>query len=298
MKGILKMYKLIAIDLDGTMLNSYSEIGIHTKDVLNKAIQNGIEIVIASGRTVDSIKSITDEILDKKYIIAGNGSIIYDLKQNSILYEKYISKIKALNIINICEENNITYSIYTNKAIVANSLKHNVLYYYKENLKKKPDKKTNIVLVSDVVNYVKSMPKDEKVIKILISDNSKSVFSAILRKMQEIENINVLDVSHMSRKIINNGSQEISLEYFYTEITEENVDKWYALELLIKKLNIDKKDVIAIGDNVNDIKMLENCGVGIAMKNAVPCVCEIADCITDYDNNNDGVGYAIEKFLM
>lgn len=290
------MYKLIAIDLDGTMLDTYGEISQKTKRVLNKAMQKGAKVIIASGRTIDSIKTIAEEISSDKYIIAGNGSIIYDIKQNNVIYEKYIPKSKALNLIQICEDNNISYSVYTNKTIVADSLKYNILYYYKQNLKKEASKKTSITIVPKIYDYIKNM-ENEKVMKIFICDKHQSVFNSIMRKFSEFDDIEVLDVSHMSRKVIQNGSEEVSIEYFYTEITEKNVDKWYALEYLIDKLHIDKKDIIAIGDNANDIKMIKQAELGIAMKGSSPKVKKIANYVTEYDNNHDGAARAIEKFL-
>ena len=289
------MYKLIAIDLDGTMLDSYGEVSEKTKRVLKELQNQGTRIVIASGRTIDSIKAIADEISSDKYIIAGNGSIIYDVQENNTIYEKYIPKSKALSVIKICEDNSITYSVYTNKTIVADSLKYNILYYYKQNLKKAPSKKTSITIVPNIYDYVKNM-EDEKVMKIFICDKHQSVFNSILKRFSEVEDIDVLDVSHMSRKIISNGSKNVPLEYFYTEITEKNVDKWYALEYLIDKLNINKNEVIAIGDNVNDKKMIEQSGVGIAMKGSSPNVIESANCVTDLDNNHDGAVLAIKKY--
>ena len=290
------MYKLVAIDLDGTMLNTYGEITESTKRILKETMKKGCEVVIASGRTIDSIQAISDEIGTEKYMIAGNGSIVYDISKKNIIYEKYIPKSKALNIIKICEDNSITYSVYTNKTIIANSLKYNILYYYKQNLKKEPNKKTSITLVENIYDYVKNI-EDEKVMKIFICDSTESIFNAILRKIGELEDIEILDVSHMSRKVISNGSEEVPIEYFYTEITEKNVDKWYAIEFLINKLHIDKTEVIAIGDNVNDRKMIKHAGLGIAMKNSTPKITEIADYVTDFDNNNDGAARAIEKFL-
>ena len=290
------MYKLVAIDLDGTMLNTYGEVTESTKRILKETMKKGCEVVIASGRTIDSIQAIADEIGTKKYMIAGNGSIVYDISKKNIIYEKYIPKSKALNIIKICEDNSITYSVYTNKTIIANSLKYNILYYYKQNLKKQPNKKTSITLVENIYDYVKNI-EDEKVMKIFICDSTESIFNAILRKIGELEDIEILDVSHMSRKVISNGSEEVPIEYFYTEITEKNVDKWYALEFLINKLNIEKKEVMAIGDNVNDRKMIEQAGLGIAMKNSTPKITEVANYVTDFDNNNDGAARAIEKFL-
>ena len=139
--------------------------------------------------------------------------------------------------------------------------------------------------------------QDEKVMKIMICDDNKSVFNSILRKMQEIEDIEVLDVSHMSRKVIKNGTEDVSIDYFYTEISMQNVDKWFALEFLMDKLNINKEEVITIGDNVNDREMIKNAGFGVVMGGSTPKVVEVADYVTD-DNNNEGVANALENIII
>lgn len=290
------MYKLVALDLDGTTLNSYGEVTENTKRVIKNTIQNGTDVIIASGRGIDSIKVIAKEIGSNKYMIAGNGAVVYDIQNDKILYENYIQKQKALEIIKICEENSIFFSVYTDKAIIAENLRYNVLYYYKENFKKEDSKKTRINIVENIYEYVKKM-QDEKVMKVLISDNTKSVFTSIIKKFEDIEDLEVLDVSHMSRKIIKQGTEEIPLEYYYTEITMKDVDKWNAIEFLINKLGIKKEEVITIGDNMNDKKMIENSGLGIAIKGCNPKVQNIADYITD-TNDNEGVAKALQKFLI
>lgn len=289
------MYKMIAVDLDGTMLNTYGEVTENTKRVVKQTIEKGTEVVIASGRSIDSIKSIAEEIGSSKYMIAGNGAVVYDIKNDKILYEKYVPKSKAIDIIKICEENSIYYCIYTNKSIIADSLRYNVLYYYKENLKKEDSKKTNITLVENIQKYVEEM-KDEKIMKIFICDNTKSVFNSIVKKFSEMQDLDVLEVSHMSRKIIKQGTVEIPIEYYYTEISMKNVDKWYAIEFLINKLDIKKEEVMTIGDNTNDKKMIKEAGLGVVMEGSTPVVTELADYITA-DNNSEGVAKAIEKFI-
>ena len=96
---------------------------------------------------------------------------------------------------------------------------------------------------------------------------------------------------------IKQGTEDIPIEYYYTEISMKDVDKWYALEFLIKKLGIPKEEVMAIGDNVNDRKMIEEAGKGIVMGGSTPKVSEVADYIT-LDCNNEGVAKAIEKFIV
>ena len=207
-----------------------------------------------------------------------------------------MTREKVLEIIKICEENSISYNVYTDKTILAKALKYNVLYYHKENLKKEESKKTNIRIVDNMYEYVKNM-QEEKFLKITVCDENKSVFSSIIRKLRKVKNIEVLDVLHMSRKTIKQGSEDVPIEYYYTEIALQNVDKWDAILYLIDKLNINKEEVITIGDNINDKKMIENAGLGIVMQGSTPIVTEIADYVTD-SNNNDGVAKALEKFCL
>lgn len=290
------MYKLIAIDLDGTLLNSYGQVSEKNKIELNKAKQSGAEIVIASGRSTNSVKNIAMDIGASNYIICGNGSLIYDLQKDEIIYDKFIDKKKVLQIIDVCEQNSIYYNIYTENMVIAKTLNNNVLFYHQENANKPDSKKTKINLVQDIYQYVKES-KDQNILKITISDNDNIIFNGIIRKLREIKDIDVLDVAHMSRKIIKSGTEEVSLEYYYTEITSKNVDKWYALEYLIDKLNIQKEEVMTIGDNVNDKIMIENAGCGVAMGNSAPYIKEIADIVVA-DNNQDGVAEAIENQIQ
>ena len=289
------MYKLVAVDLDGTLLNSYGEVTEYTKEVIKKVQQKGLKFIIASGRPMDSIKSISKDIGADKYFIAGNGAIIYDTQKQKIIYEKYIPKQKVLEIAKICEQNNIFYNIYTEKNVITQYLKYNVLYYFKENLKKEPDKKTNIMVVDNMYDFIKNS-EEMKCIKITICDESKIIFNSIIKKLKNVKDIEVLDVLHMSRKLIKQGTEDVAIEYFFTEITSSEVDKINAIKNLIKILNIDIKDVIAIGDNINDKKMIEEAGLGICMGQASEKIKEIANIVAE-DNNNDGVAKALENII-
>lgn len=288
------MYKLIAIDLDGTMLNQYGIVTQNTRDSIKRAQENGIEVMIASGRPIDSVKTISKEIGSENYFISGNGSIVYDIKKDEIIYENVLKKQKALEIIKICEENSIFYNVYTEKEIIAKNLQYNVLYYHKENLTKVEEDKTHINIVENIYDYIEKT--EAKVLKIMICDKHQTIFNAIMRKLKEVDDIEVLEVSHMSRKIIRQGTEEIPIEYFYTEISAKNVDKWTALEFLKEKLQISSDEIVTIGDNVNDKKMIEKSGYGIAMGQSAPKIKEIADYVTD-SNMEDGVAKALNRLF-
>lgn len=284
------MYKLVAIDLDGTMLNQYGIVTEKTKEAIEKVQQKGIEVIIASGRPIDSIKTIAKEIKSEKYFISGNGAIIYDIAKDQIIYKNTLQKQKVLEIVKICEENSIYYNIYTEKEIVAKSLQCNVLYYHKENSFKKEEEKTHINIVENVYDYIAN--RDENIVKITICDNNQAIFNSIIRKLKDVHEIEILDVSHMSRKMIRQGTEEIPIEYFYTEISAKNVDKWNAIEFLKEKMNIETEEIVAIGDNVNDKKMIQNAGLGIAMGQSHPDIKAIANQITN-SNMEDGVAQAL-----
>ena len=288
------MYKLIAIDLDGTLLNSYGEISQGNREAIEYALRNNVEVVLASGRDPKTMEKMSLNLGIKNYLIAGNGASIYDIKEEKNIYEKFIKQEKALKIIQICKENSIFLNLYTDKGIITESLNFNVKVFNSENTLKALEKQTNIEVVKDLYQYAKE--NQLNILKIIVCDESKIIFNNIIQKLKMIGGVEVLDVEHMSRKKIRIGTEEIDVEYFYTEISSKNVDKWNALEFLMGKLGLKKEEVMCIGDNINDKKMVENAGVGVSMKNSALSVNEIGDFITE-DNNSDGVKIAIYKYI-
>ena len=118
-----------------------------------------------------------------------------------------------------------------------------------------------------------------------------------MKKLKEISDIEVLEVSHMSRKIIRQGTEDVPIEYFYTEISAKDVDKWNAIKILADKNKIKEEEIVAIGDNANDKKMIENAGLGVAMKGSTPNIINIAKYVTD-TNDNDGVAIFINDVII
>ena len=291
------MYKLVAIDLDGTLLNSNGVVTQETKETLQELMNKNIEIVLASGRMIDSTKTIAKEIGCKKYFIAGNGAIVYDIEKDRIIYENFLKKEKVLDVIKICEENSIYYNIYTDKQILATSLKYNVLYYNKENANREEKDRSKINIVSNMYEYVQNL-EDERFLKITICDENKLIFNSIIRMIKQIKEIDVLDVEHMSRKIISQGTEQVEVSYSYTEVSAQNVDKWEAIQHILEKHQLARDEVIAIGDNINDKKMIERSGLGIAMKDNSPVVREVANLITEQSNNSNGVAGILKRILQ
>lgn len=289
------MYKLIAMDIDGTLLNSYGEVSLKNKEAIELALKKNIEVVLTSGRMPKAILPIANEIKADKYIISGNGAAIYDVQKDKIIYNSYLTKKKVLEIIDICEKNSMFYNVYTNDVILTKSLSYNILFYHNENKRNPEDKKIKINIVDDIYKYVEEYGKED-FLKVTICDNDKFVFRSIMNKIKNIKNVDVLEVAHMSKKIIRHGSEEHEIAYYYTEITNKNVNKWTALKELLQLLGIKKEELITIGDNVNDKEMIENAGLGIVTGNASPEMKKIADA-TVASNNEDGVAEAILEHI-
>ena len=288
------MYKLIAIDLDGTLLNSYGEISNKNREAISYAIEKGVKVILASGRDPKTMEKISLELGIDTFLVAGNGASVYDIKQEENIYENFLTIEKALKIIKICKENSIFFSIYTTEGIITESINYNIKVFNNENNYRPNSKRTNIEIIQDIYGYVEN--RRPNMLKIIICDENKIIFNNIIEKMKNVKDVEVLDVEHMSKKIIRLGTEEHKVEYFYTEVTNKYANKWPAIKFLMNKLEIKDEEVICIGDNMNDLKMIEKAGMGIVMKNSALEKHNVANYVTD-DNNSDGVGKAIYKYI-
>lgn len=285
------MYKIVAIDIDGTLLNSKSELTDRTVNALKRASDLGVCIVLTSGRMTSIIKSFCERIGANKYLIAENGASIVDLQTDTMIYKNYIPKSVVLSIIDICIENNIYYMVYTDKELIVKDLKHMALFFYKQNYN--PNARIETHLAGR--DYIESI--DDYFTKMMICDEDRSIYNSIVNKLGKIEQIDITSVPHISSKKLQFGTEEKTIEYSYADISAKNANKWTALEKLINILGVNTDEVIAIGDNINDLSMVKNAGLGVAMKNGIDSLKEIADVIAE-SNDEDGVAQIIEKYIL
>lgn len=289
------MYKLLAIDLDGTLLNSKGYISEINKKALKELTKKtDIEIVFNSGRQITTVENFAKQIENINYCICGNGSIIYDIKNNKKIYTNFLDKKDTLEIIKFCKENDIYYNVYTEDDILVESLQHNILSFYKQNKELSKDIQLNIKIKDDVYKYIEE--NNVNILKIGISHSDRIKLNKIFKELNN-NMIDLLPVEGVSRKAYTEGKQKINIEYFYTEATKKNSNKGYSLRKLVKYLNINLNDIVAIGDNINDSSMIKDVGLGIAMGNSTPPIMKIAKAVT-LDNDNNGVAYAINKYII
>ena len=153
------------------------------------------------GRPISSTKTLAKELGVDNYLISGNGSVVYDIKNDNIIYDRFLSQEQVLEIVRICEQNSFYYNLYTEDEVIAKSLNYNVLFYHKENAKKSEEKRTHINIVQDVEQYIKDSGTD-KFLKITICDESKFIFNKIVQILKEMNGIDILETEYMSNKII------------------------------------------------------------------------------------------------
>ena len=284
------MIKLIASDMDGTLLNDNHEIDKDTAEAIKKAEESGIIFVISTGREYENVKYILDKRDIKCQCILSNGAEYRD-ENGNILDVININENSAKEIIQIFKDNNISARMFTDKGIFTTSTREKALeeltfrtLTFNKNLTKEEAKK-----IAEKENFFTCLKYVEDVEKFFEDGIEIRKFVAF---HEDIELLNKLKGT-----IGKIGGLSISSSFNDNiEITDINAQKGIILEKVITKMGIDKKDVVILGDSFNDYSMFEIFEESVAMKNAIPEVKKIAKYITD-TNDNQGVAKAIYNIL-
>ncbi|MCL1934776.1 MAG: Cof-type HAD-IIB family hydrolase [Defluviitaleaceae bacterium] len=273
--------KQIVLDIDGTLLTSKKEISENTKKALIKAQENGIQIVLASGRPTSGMVTLIKNLQMDKYgglALSYNGARITDAMTGDVLFDttlpqvfvtKVLEHLKSFDVIPMVNDDKYMYvnnvyggMIYTfgklSNIIEYESRGGNFLLCEKIDLAKFVDFSLNKILIAGEANYLK--------------ENIDNIFSPFENEL--------------------NGAFSTP---FYFEITAKNIDKANALHIVNQKNNIDKSNVMSFGDAHNDRSIIEYAKIGVAMGNAHDDMKAIAQYIT-LSNDEDGIMHALEHF--
>ncbi len=289
------MYKFVAIDIDGTLLNSNGMLSERNKEVIKRVISRGVNVVLTSGRMTDSVLGIAEQLGVNRFVICDNGASIYDIQERKIVEATYIDKSTVVDIVQTCLENNIYYMVFTVSQIIVRDLKHMALAFYKQrhNCNSEATGITQIKCAGK--GYIEKC--NEPFTRIVVCDQDRVIYNSIVNKLKEYDTVNLLASPHISNKIIREYGKEYVLSYSYAEILPKGMNKWKAIESLIQKLNVSPEEVIAIGDNFNDIEMIKNAGLGVAMNNGSPVAKEVARVVAP-SNDQDGVSHVLERYIL
>ena len=271
-----KEIRLIGLDLDGTTLTSQKELTPHTKEVLEACIRQGIEVLPATGRVWSGIPKYMTDIEGVRYIISSNGASVVELSTGKAVYTNGIAWERALEIFDILEGYDTFYDVYAmgNGWCEGRFLDH--LEKYKIEPLIEQLVRRSRTRVDDLRRWLREHQAPVEKINMFFSDIEKRQ-----RVYEELSNIPDLAVTC---SLANN-----------LEINHCTCNKGDALLNLGKILGIPMEQIMACGDGNNDLEMVRQAGVGVAMENGEAIVKEAADFVTK-TNDEEGVAFAIEKF--
>ncbi|MBC8591464.1 Cof-type HAD-IIB family hydrolase [Wansuia hejianensis] len=268
-------FKLIAIDMDGTLLNSQNEVSQRTRRAIEAASEKGVYVVLATGRILKSATNYSDDLNLYKPIIASNGALIVDENKN-ILYEKTMDKSIVEKIIELGTKNQIYYHLYSEDSFYSRVYVEEIAQFY--NTKSMAKSEINFKLFKEPREIIED--KDLKIFKFIFIDEDSDKLNRFRNELNTLGNLNIC--SSWSNNI---------------EVMDREVSKGNSLRYLSKILNIPREQIIAIGDNENDLSMIDYAGLGVAMGNGEEIVKSAADMITS-TNDEDGVAKVIEKYIL
>ena len=272
------MYKLVAIDLDGTLLDINKEISDRNKKAIGLAMQKGVKIVVCSGKVFTGARLYAKQIGSVDPIIACNGAIITESHNGNILYSDYMKLEVCLKINEICQKHRVYYHVYAGDTMLTEKLGFTSKKYFERNKTLPPEDRVDIEVVKNMEAKLKSIPG--RVLKFVIVSDDLQLLRRVRQDMEQLSEVDVMSSNYDNFEVMNKG-----------------VSKGAALEKLSGIYGILPEQMIAIGDNENDVSMFDYAGLSIAMENGEAIAKAAAKYITA-PNDADGVAQAIEKFVL
>ena len=269
--------KLLAIDMDGTLLNSKNQITKNTQHILKKAKDKGVKIVLATGRVLKSALYYSKYLDLESYVVACNGGIIID-NQANVLSKRPIPKDKMMAIMEVGKGFSVYFHFYNEDSFFTNQYVKEVYEYYSSSRCNLKGQDIDVVLYKEDSEIL--IRDDLNIYKFLFIEQDNIKLAKVREKLSKIEGLSLSSSWGDNVEVMNKG-----------------VSKGTAISLISNKLGIESGNIMAIGDNENDLSMIKLAGIGVAMGNGNPILKESADFIAP-SNEEDGVAYAIKKFIL
>jgi Cof subfamily protein (haloacid dehalogenase superfamily) len=275
MGGIILVYRLLALDIDGTLLKSNHKIDRSTRDAINYVKKKGVYVTLATGRNFPSAKKIAKDLKLDSILITHNGALI----ANSIdepLYENRISAEKVRSVVKIVEKYDAHIRLLHERYALGNQVQQKSQLVAKMTMGIGDPLFYPVTFTEGLSEHLEEKPMSVPKIDIQFFQNEEKE-EAYERLMEEVEDIDITASTRCSFEIVPNA-----------------VSKASGLQFLGKQLGISMKEMVAIGDFTNDIEMIRQAGLGVAMGNAPEAVQNAADWVTR-SNDQHGVGYMVRE---
>ncbi len=266
-------YRVIALDLDGTLTNNEKEITPRTLKALFKAQEEGATIVIASGRPSFGIKSVSDSLEMSTrggYILSYNGGKIIDTTTHQSVFKRKLPEDVIPTVYHYAKEKGYALLGYKDGKIITETPDDEYVW---------EERRTNKMEIDGVDNLLEA----------LVANPCKLLMTGHEEDMAKAES----DLKEM----LGSKMDIFRSAPFDLELVPKGIDKAETLKMLLEMLHLTPADLIAFGDGYNDLSMVKLAGMGVAMANAVPELKEVADYIT-LSNEEDGVAAALEHFSL
>lgn len=269
------MYKLIACDLDETLLSLDNTVSKKNIEAIQAADKLGVKFVLSTGRGYATVQKTLKEIglYDKadEYVITFNGGAVVENKNNQLLHFKPITFDFASEMYRKGLEYDIGMHVYTKEEVYV----YNLIEEERKHLETKMEV---IEIFEDNIDFL----KDQEIVKILYMNTDVAYLNQIEEDVKHLTQDS--DVSYSSNR--------------YLEFNAKGVNKGSALAFLAEYLGVDISETIAIGDNYNDLAMLETAGLSVGVQNMVPALKEKVDYIAKSSHEEDAIHEVIEKFVL
>lgn len=277
-------YKMLVADMDYTLLNKEKKVSERNREAVKRAMEKGVHVVVATGRIYTSARVYAKLLGVNTPIIASNGAIIREAAFESptdtekTVYKHLLPREAVLEMIRLSHKYGLFCHFFTEDTIIAEKLVNVSLRYTEWNKYLGEEDKVKIRIVDDLEKALTEW-KLEPLKAVVVDEDSD--------KIQAIRNdIVKTGIVTVSQSLKNN-----------LEVMDKDVSKGNAVKILAQMFNFKREEIIAIGDNENDLSMIEYAGLGISMGNGEEVLKNAADYITG-DYNEDGVAQAIEKFIL
>ena len=273
----LKGIRLLALDLDGTILTDEKRVTPRMEAALRAAIDEGLDIVYVTGRPLTGIHDELLAIPRIHFAITSNGAVTTDLRTSERIRGAYLENDAAKEIAKIPMERNLIHSVFVD------GIGYCEQAYFKD--------QWNLYMGTKHENYIRKSRRGTDSINDLIDTSLVGVENIwfMCHDQKERDELNALILDRWQVQTVLTATTDV-------EIGSPWADKGLALDDLAGKFGIDKEEILAIGDNENDLGMLRSAGIAVAMGNATNSVKEMAQVLTD-TNEEDGAAKIIEEIL-
>ena len=272
-------YKLFVADMDGTLLDDDKRLSDKNIQAIKKLKDYGIKIAVATGRHDSMIKCYLKHLDLQVPVISCNGAIVREPFSGRLFLSEALPKAQSLEVIDICKESHADFHIYGHDRIFSEKLSHKMRYYHELNNTLPPEERTILATVPDCKDII--VNGWEPLYKFIVISEENNASPSILDRISEIKGLTACQ----------------SMPTF-CDVMREGISKAYALQKLSESLGIKRNEIVAIGDQLNDIELIEYAGLGIAVANAEDALKSKADVVTMANNNEDAVAEAIENILL